>query len=165
MRVSMHGASLCPTIWPSVNLIAAAMGDVVESQASVAPIFVVTGFSSFSGVAANPTEALIRYLESSQPKSAGALETGSQAWSVRVTCLEAVSASAWLMHDANASYMAAQAMSTSRRAWCWTSMRASCRSGSASCARGFQQETADRSSGCATGSLAALLDYRHDAAT
>ncbi len=60
------------TIWPFAHPIAAAMGDVVESQASVAPIFIVTGFSSFSGVAANPTEDLIRYLESSQPKSAGA---------------------------------------------------------------------------------------------
>ena len=68
-----------------------------------------------------------------------------------VTWLEAVSAAV-----CKRSHVATQAMSKLRRARCWTSMRASCRSVSASCVHGFLQETADRSSGCASGLVTAM---------
>lgn len=124
------------------------MGDVGESAVAATPIFIVTGFSSFSGVAANPTESLIHYLESSGSESAGAERETCPLLDQQVTCRESAQHSR-PYRATQCSMSTTQAMSTLRHAWCWTSTRASSQSGSASCVRGYQRETADKSSGCA----------------
>ena len=57
------GKGVVFVIGPQLTHAIAAMGDAAEPEASSAPVFIVTGFSSFSGVASNPTEQLVRFLQ------------------------------------------------------------------------------------------------------
>jgi hypothetical protein len=50
----------------------AVMGDAGEPRATSTPIFIVTGFSRFAGVASNPTEQLVLFLQA-EPKQRGGL--------------------------------------------------------------------------------------------